>query len=459
MFTVGIPGMPEEGVRVQAGVAGHRDQKPFSDARQAISIAMRDSLDYLPDCPFRDFYAWVLSEPRYQQRWLQLLGIEGLIRLSGALLNGLVNTDESARLTVHGAPLLVYLTYEAISDNLAIGLAGPSPGDGSHCARAGLVRAFNDAMLDRLGGATAASVRGRMLDLAAGSGEISMFRQSLSETEHRALVGAYAAAHPGTDPAAIEFTAAPPLIANIESAITAAQAIDGLRTAGLFREGLARRYAAVTELLASRSTSPEELVAIGTDAILVIPTLAYYAGVIAEVVRPLAGYHDLVNDGLLTEALAHAALLVRVLNDCGTELAEQGAGQRRALISDLHALARSRRCATLSDVLRQAAAAHGRLLTRISKDLSFGEFNICLDGIRDLPASTGAVHAFEYRLHRVCASYRRAERGLQGTTQRMTRGLQTDLISAIVVRFVEFHRCMYADAFTTASGEYAIAPA
>ncbi|HEY5986139.1 MAG TPA: hypothetical protein VIV12_07175 [Streptosporangiaceae bacterium] len=444
------------GTRVHVDVAGHR-QEPFIDPRTAITAAMRDSLDYLPDCPFRDFYAWVLSEPRCQQRWLQLLGIEGLIRLSGALLNGLMDAEESDRLTVYSAPLLVYLTYEAISDNLAIGLAGPAPGDGSYPARAGLVRAFNDAMLARLDGATAASVRGRVLRWTTAPGQISMFRQSLSETEHRALVAAYAKAHPGADPAAIEFTAAPALIANIESAVTAAQSLAGLRTAGLFREGLARRYAAVTELLTSRGPALEELVALGTDAILVIPTLAYYAGLIAEVVRPMAGYHDLVDDGLLNEALAHAALLVRVLNDCGTGLAEQGAGQRRALISDLHALARSRRSATLSDVLRQAALAHGRLLTRISKDLSFGEFNICLDGIRDLPVSAGAVPAFEHRLHRVCASYQRSQRGLQGATRRMTRRLRTDVISAIVLRFVEFHRLMYADSFTTASGEYAIA--
>jgi hypothetical protein len=420
---------------------------------------MRGSLDYLPDCPFRDFCAWVLGEPRYRQRWLQLLGIEGLTRLSGALLNGLVDEAESARLTVHGTPLLVYLTYEAISDNLAIGLAAPVPGDAESVARAGLVRAFNDAMLARLDGAPAAAARAGLLELAAGSGEISMFRQSLSESEHRSLVAAYTAAHPGGDFRAIEFTAAPALIANIESAVAAAEAIDGLRTAALFRDGLARRYTAVTELLGCRCPSPEDLLAIGTDAILVIPTLAYYAGLMAEVVRPLAGYHRLVEDGALHEALAHAALLVRVLNDCGTGLIEQDAGQRRELISHLHTLARRCGDATLSDLLRQAASRHGRLLTRINKDLSFGEFNICLDGIRDLRASAEVLQAFEYRLHRACAIYERAQRGLHDDTQRMTRRLRTDVISAIVVRFVEFHRRMYAAAFTTESGEYAIAPA
>lgn len=444
---------------MRACVAGQRDGEPFGNVRKAITGAMRDSLDYVPGCPFRDFCAWVLSEPRYRQRWLQLLGIEGLIRLSGALLNGLLDEDESAQLTVHGAPLLVYLTYEAISDNLAIGLANPEPGDPGCTARAGLVRAFNNAMLARLDGATAASVRARMLGLAAGSGEISMFRQSLSEAEHRSLVAAYAAAHPEGESQAIEFTAAPALIANIESAVAAADAIQGLRSAALFREGLARRYTAVTELLAGRSPAAEELVGIGTDAILVVPTLAYYTGVIAEVVRPLAGYHDLVDDGLLHEALSQAALLVRVLNDCGTGLAEQDERKRRELISDLHVLARSRRCPTLSDLLRQAASRHGRLLTRISKDLSFGEFNICLDGIRDLPVSTETLHAFENRLHRVCAIYERTQRGLHGATQRMTRRLRTDVISAVVVRFVEFHRRMYADAFTAESGEYAIGPA
>jgi hypothetical protein len=99
-----------------------------------------------------------------------------------------------------------------------------------------------------------------------------------------------------------------------------------------------------------------------------------------------------------TSTPAHAALLVRVLNDCGTRLAEQTAAQRRALIADLRAIARSGGAATLSDVLLQAAPCHVQMLTRITKDLAFGEFNVCLDGLRGLPASAETFDAFEYQL-------------------------------------------------------------
>ena len=117
--------------------------------------ALRNSLDYLPERPFKDFCVWVLSQPEYRSRWLQLVGIESLIRMNTALLDGLLEDDESARLTAYGAPLLVYLTYEAISDNLAIGLAGRDLDDAGCAGRAGLLCTFNDAMLARLGGASA----------------------------------------------------------------------------------------------------------------------------------------------------------------------------------------------------------------------------------------------------------------------------------------------------------------
>jgi hypothetical protein len=127
------------------------------------------------------------------------------------------------------------------------------------------------------------------------------------------------------------------------------------------------------------------------------------------------------------------------------------------MIADLRAIARSGGAATLSDVLLQAAPRHVQMLTRITKDLAFGEFNVCLDGMRGLPASAETFDAFEYRLAHVCAMYERARHSLLDAARLMTGRLRTNLISSIVVRFVEFHRRMYADSFDTESGEYAIA--
>jgi hypothetical protein len=426
---------------------GADSRAPFEAARYALT--------FLPDCPYRDFCDWTLDQPQYAPRWLQVVGITSLLGMTRQLLRGLLDDTESARLARYGLPMTAYLTYEAISDNLAIGLARRRPDDPSHRARWELLRGFNDAMIARLRGA-GGHAQELIQAVAPAAADVSIFRQSLSEHEHRALADAYVKAHPDVDPAAIEYAIVPALVANVETVAAVTATVPDHATAEIVRDGLVRRYVAVTTLLTRPPRTPEQLLTVGTDAILVVPTLAFYAGILAETVRPLDGYAAVLADNTLYRALTDAALLVRALNDCGTRLLEQNGAQRSMVMGQLAAVARQPTCRTLSDVVQQARPQLATVLTRLRKDLAFGEFNVCLDGIRDVPAAQ-AVDAFHDRLDHVSRAYRRARRSLEDTTRLLDRRLGASGVGDVITRFVEFHRAMYANPFSTELGEYAVA--
>jgi hypothetical protein len=399
------------------------------DTAEAV---LRDALRYLPDGEYRRYGGWLLDQPAYRRRWLQVLGVPALLQLTGALLAGLVSEAAMRRLiTEYGPPLFGYLIWEAASDNLAIGLGHRSVTDSSYAERRVLVREFNDAMLARLRGETAD---------VPGSERVSLLRQSLSESEHRALLAAYLAAVPGAGGHAIEFAVGPVLAANAAAAEHAVAAMRASPMGPLFRDGLERRYRAVNALLDGPPAEAEAL-RVGTDAILVAPTLAYLVGALAEVTGPLAGL-----PAGLPGALRQAGLLVRLLNDCGTAVIEQPDDERRELVSRLRRAGARR---TVSEALLTVAGdGHDRMLARLVKDIRFGEFNVCLDGVRDLPAVAG-LEEFRRRLERACQAYRRASRELRAATGDAIPG-------QIIERFVAFHRRMYSAAFDTEAGEYAI---
>jgi hypothetical protein len=411
-------------------------------ADDVAGAVLRDALGHLPEGEYRRYCHWLLDQPQYRGRWLQVLGVPSLIGLARWLLVGLV-TDAARELLIaeHGPPLFGYLIWEATSDNLAIGLGHRMPSDDTYVERAALMRTFNDAMLARLAGDRAE---------APGSDRISLARQSLSEKEHRALLAAYLDAVPGADAHEIEFAAGPALAANIAAAEHAVHAMRDRAAGPLFRSGLLRRYHAVNTLLTGAITGPGAL-RTGTDAILVAPTLAYLISMLAEIIDPIDRF-PAVASTLLADTLHEAGLLVRLLNDCGTGLLEQSADEREELLRAL----RGASGATLADVLLVVAADQpSGALTRLVKDLTFGEFNICLDGLHDLPATEG-IGKFGGRLELVCAAYLRARSSLRAGVGALRLELGSPVPGQIVERFVAFHRRMYAAAFDSMAGDYAI---
>lgn len=412
------------------------------------TAVLRDALAHLPHGEYHRYCHWLLDHPRYRGRWLQVLGVPALIGLARSLLADLVS-DATRELLIaeHGPPLMGYLIWEAASDNLAIGLGHRFAADDTYAERGTLLRAFNNAMVTRLRGGQASP---------PGSDNISLARQSLSEVEHRALLAAYIAAVPDADARAAEFAVGPALAANIAAAEHAIRAMRDRAAGSLFLDGLLRRYLAVNSLLEGPPTGPGALRA-GTDAILVAPTLAYLLSALTEIIDPIERFPAVVST-LLADTLHEAGRLVRLLNDCGTALVEQSADERRELLHRLRAA--SGGTATLGEALLAVAAQDARLhrggaLTRLVKDIRFGEFNICLDGLRDLPAAD-ALDEFGGRLELACSAYLRARAELRAGVGALRFELGSAVPGQIIERFVAFHRRMYAAAFDSAAGDYAV---
>jgi hypothetical protein len=395
---------------------------------EAAEAVLRAALQYLPVGEYRRYGGWLLDQPAFRRRWLQVLGVPALIQLTRGLLTGLVSDRAIDQVLAGSAPpLLSYLIWEAASDNLAIGLGHRSDTDPSFPERRVLVRQFNDMMIARLTGEAAE---------VPASGGVSLLRQSLSESEHRALLSGYLEAVPGADGHEIEFAVGPVLAANAAAAERSVQMASANAAGPLFRDGLVRRYHAVNALLDGPPTGAEALWA-GTDAILVAPTLAYLIGAI----HPLEYLPT-----RLPGALQEAGLLVRLLNDCGTQMIEQSADERREFLTRLRHVG-----GTVSEAL---VASGGPESGRLVKDIRFGEFNVCLDGVRDRPAAAG-LDEFGDRLDLATVAYRRAWRGLRAGVARLESEIP-EVPWQVIRRFVDFHRRMYAATFDTPAGEYAI---
>ncbi|MGW7440222.1 hypothetical protein [Streptomyces sp. NPDC054849] len=380
--------------------------------------------------------------------------------MTGALLDRMpLDRDELDALGAYSTFMSVHQIYEVVSDNLAIGLAGP--GLASRVGpvaqeREEILRSFNPAAAESLSATDCRLAQAAFAAWESLARGISAFRNSNNEAEHRALAEAYGREHPGEDLSALEFSVAPCLLANITSGLSMADVVRDLATWDLFITGLARRYTAVQRLLTERPTEVEALLSIGTDSIMVVSTIAYYTGLINEVVRPLPGYRKVLDDGSVQRLLADAALLVRLVNDVGTRLLEQAPQDRRQLVARLRASADAARAEDLEQVLWQAQAAEGALLTRLKKDVGFGEFNVCLDGIRHLPAHDGLAH-FEDRLDRVTSLYQRTLGSLAMGAAELRARTGSSLVGGPALRFVHFHQELYRKTFDDQMGDYAVA--
>ncbi|MFI1965166.1 hypothetical protein ACH429_13800 [Streptomyces pathocidini] len=413
--------------------------------------AYRRSLGLVPEGPFRSFTEWVVRQPGYADRWFQLSALSELDRMVGHLVDGLFDEVERDRLAPYISLMNNHQVFETASDDLAIGLAARTDQDLSRSARRELLVGFNNAMVQRLSGGGPGPARDAVLALQPLARNVSIFQQSLYGGEFHDLVRGFVAAHPEESVEAVEFDVLPILVANIECAATLVDHVSELASAELVRSGLVRRYAAVNRLLTEELTT-EELLATGLDAILVIPTLAYCVGVAAETVRPVRTFPKVVGDGRLERALENAALAVRILNDCGTRLVEQPS-ERAALREQLAALQeKTGGTGTLADLLLHAQEGRRDLLARLRKDLVHGEFNVCLDGLRDLPATRDALCLFGDRLHLIAARYQAATEDLDTQLTEISEEFSDTAPSAMIARFVDFHRVMYARSYEDGTG-------
>jgi hypothetical protein len=428
----------------------------FTKALHLSVQGLRNSIQqHMPDCAYRDFCLWILSaEEPVRMRWLDTMGVPQLVRLTLSLLDGLLQEHHWEPLMDAMLPINTYLTYEVISDNLALGLARPGPADKTPALRREVLLAFNSAMVERLRGG-GVPARELLEPQRSATERISAFEQSLSPAKHRSLAQLYLAQHRHVLPTALEHAVWPGLLANIETCVDMARAMEGHAIHPLLVRGLINRYQGCNALLEDAGMAFPRRVHIGVDTILVEPTLFYYAGVLGERLYALEHFRQVVEDGTLAEAAYYAARQVRLLNDLGPTLVTQTDEQRKALLQALKNAARAEPSHTLSRLLLDSTARLGPVLTRIQKDLEHGEFNLVLHGLMDMPALQ-ALPLFEQKLAQCAQLYAQGGQRLRSALGALSATLEHDGISQTIGRFVFFHEKLYANQYNEQSGEYAV---
>jgi hypothetical protein len=420
--------------------------------------ALSGSLErYAPGSPYGKFCAWCLNKENPQRRlFLQVLGIYQLINLTDKLFEGLLSEQEWDALLPFCATINAYLTCEAVSDNLAIGLARPKAKDKKAEERREVVNAFNAATVERLKGNTPSAQR-LLSPVEAITQQLSMFKSSLSPEKLLYLASTAAKQKQAWSLQDLNASLQAVLVANAETCSEVALTLEELPGSELVRQGLMERYTSVNRLLGQEVMGREERVHVGVHSILVVPTIGYYLTILAHKVRPLAGFEILVADGTLGTALYDSALLVRLLNDLGTPLLNMSRPERQRLITDLGQCWQTEftPAHSLLDVLAKFTETCQEL-NRIRKDTLFGEYNLALDLVSTTALPTVVLEDFANNLDYYSELYQRHRQRLATMTTRINNHLQDDLISKVILNFVQFHEMLYGNSFASKNGEYAV---
>lgn len=411
---------------------------------------------YMPAAPCRDYYLWATSSDNPQRKaYLQVTGIAQLAKLTTAVLDGLID-DDWEQLTDYSAIMNTYLLYETASDNLAFGLRSAQPQDATFRLRRNLLYTFNLAVLKRLNGDCRPAAK-LLESMQSAARRISSFDQSLSRDKHVELTQEYLCLKPDVCLNDLEYSVWPLLVANVEVCIDLAKSIDICQVGPFMREGLVARYQAVNSLLKANDMTLPQLANAGMRSSLIMPLLTYYIAVLVEIIRPQPRIASLIADGTLTIVICDAALLFRLLNDLGTAVCTLTPKRQTTLLHQLASWHRrhSESAHTIFDVFI-GIADESAILTRLRKDVLFGEFNVGLYGLDDAKSMPEAFDTFgrniDYFVQLYTYHYARLEENLTIIDAR----LDTDIVSELILRFIRFHQHMYSTSYRIMDGEYAV---
>ncbi len=420
---------------------------------------LRNSVEHhMPTSPYRSYYQWAISNNNSQHmEFLQAHGVIQLVRMTYRLLDGLVGSADWERLAPYTLPMNVYQIYEIVSDNLAIGLANADTSDPSAPARRRILRKFNRTMVKKLSGDPQPAAH-LMRSIKAESNAVSLFVQSLNPKKQRGLSATYLDSLSDVSEQQLENDIWPILVANVESCVALAQVMETYHSGDLICKGLKNRYRAVNDLLDPRwlNGSKPRLNKASTYAILVIPTLAYYIGVLGEIITPTARFPRIIENHLLSRALYEAAFLVRLLNDLGTWTLQLTQEQHQALATVLQLRSAKHTSPTTFAAGIALTIQDAHVLSRVHKDLQYGEFNVALHGLRGSAFDADAVLRFSENLAAYTRLYTRVNNRLRYHLSLIEDQLGQDWVGHLIMRFVRFHETLYSNNYTTEDGEYAI---
>jgi hypothetical protein len=429
-----------------------------TEAVNQTAAYLRERLGALmPASPLRDFYRWGLSEDNpARSDWLQVIGLGQIVQFCAYVSGNDVEDAHFFRLIRAAAPLNTYLNFEVISDDMAAGLMERLPDDKTYYQRSYLIYQFTEALLRRLRGEDlrpAAQVLAREADIASRVGRV---QQTLRPEEHERLIQIYAAQHPGSDPVELDHALHGLLLANFEACAHVDDLAKQMQLGGLIRRGLRRRYTSEARVLRDTSLGLARVVTESTYSVLIIPVVAFYMESLAAALDLEDRLPLVTRDQLAFKSIYLTALLIRLLNDMGTQVMKQQPDERQRLIEALRQQARENRAPNIRGFFRHISGSYGTLLTRITKDVEHGEFNVALYNLEDVDDLDGALVAFGDRLQYFSQLYANSAARLDGYLEMMTRRLGDGHLSALLKRAVRFHEKMYAVGYQSAQGDYAV---
>ncbi|MCC6615995.1 MAG: hypothetical protein IT320_21170 [Anaerolineae bacterium] len=410
----------------------------------------------MPPSPFRDYYLWGLDPNNvYHDAWLQLTGVRQTVQFAARVMGTQFDPQMFLQLARFAAPMNLYLTFEVISDNLALGLAEYLPNDDTFFLRAHLMHDFNIAVCSALNGYERDAHELLAVNESL-AGRISTFRQSLSPMKHAALADAYLNHTRYVPPEDLEYSLYPLLLSNFQAATDLAQHSKALVTGHLIRRGLYRRYLSADRALLDPNLTMGQVVSVSTYAILILPVVAYYLEGVASAIGVREELTRVTQNGVLYKSLYHAALLIRLLNDLGSGLIKQEQEDRKLMLREMYAHSREMGADTLTGFLRNISDQYGSRLTRIAKDVKHGEFNVALYNLRHSAPFDYSFGSFGDRLGYFSQLYRQKYARMQQYLDIMAQQLGDDTLSNLVERSVLFHERLYDNPYTQERGEYAI---
>jgi hypothetical protein len=410
----------------------------------------------MPDSAYREMFLWGLNPANEQyENWLQVIGTKQIVYFAAQVMGSMFGENELTALVDYAAPMNVYLTFEVISDNLAFGLTDRLNHDTTYFLRAHLMHHFNQRMCYALKNPwmTAEQALGGERHIAD---RISVFEQSLSPSAHARLAEAFLSERRDVSLFELEYGLYPLLVTNFYACADLYHGASEMQLGKIIQRGLYQRYHTADRVLYDPHLDISRLVSASTYSILIMPVVAHYL----EGVALSTGIADrlslVTDDNLMFRALYHTAMLIRLLNDMGTQVLKQDYHARTQLIMQLQDQARRTRTHNIHAFLRDVSDGYGAVMTRIAKDVKHGEFNMTLYNLKNAPSLEEAVTMFGERLHYFSNLYERGYYKLQGYLEEIAQRLGDDRLSLLMLRAVRFHEEMYWQEYTKSTGEYAI---
>ncbi len=410
---------------------------------------------HMPQSPQRSYYLWGISTDNpYRNDFLQMIGINQLINLSSHLIGDLIEAEDQQTVAQYCGRINAYFMYEIISDNLANGLSALCVIDENASSRRDILHAFNHVMVSRLKGEHS-NTEELLRPVETLTQGISSFAQSITPRKHQACINAYLSQRPDITQQEIEYGIWPILVANIESCYELAEYMTNFQVGDLLAQGFIDRYESVTQTIQVDHGLPlTELVRSGTHTVSVVPVLAYFAGVLTEIIRVEPKLHSIIQDGTLADALATSAVIVRLVNDVGM-LLTLSPNERKSVseglqnhyhehIEDIVAI----------DHLLMSTPDEYTMLTRLQKDLLHGEFNICLHNLAYTNSVGEALTLLENNIASLSELYYRSQTHLHDLLASMDRRMTNRTLSNLIAGFVRFHEMIYAEPYNSNIGEY-----